>query len=538
MDTQKIILFVVLSFSILMLWESWNKEQHPAPPNAQAVYSTQPNAPLAPEKPVQVKAMETGIQQSGQRVKISTDTLYVEIDSIGGDIRHLELRKQKDAKDKTRNFLLLEDDPKNPYIAQSGLLGEGLPTHKTIYTPEALNYTMSPDKDLNVRLNWQNADGLKISKIFTFRPNSYLVDVSYEIVNGGKVAITPSAYFQLVRSSQRPKDDTRFVNTYTGPAFFTEQGKFHKVSFESIEKKKAELPSPSHDGWVAVLQHYFLSAWIPAGDVMREFYAKSVGNDVYSVGVLLENPAGVIQPGGAGKIEAALYAGPQEQSALAKIANGLNLTVDYGWLTVIAAPLYWVLDKIHRLVHNWGVAIIILTMLIKLAFFPLSAKSYRSMANMRKLSPKLQKLKEQYGDDRQRMNQAMMELYKTEKINPLGGCLPVVVQIPVFIALYWVLLYSVEMRQAPFYGWITDLSAADPYYVLPILMGITMLVQTRLNPAPPDPIQAKVMLIMPFAMSIFFVFFPAGLVLYWVVNNLLSISQQWVITRKMEGAVK
>lgn len=539
MDTQKIILFVVLSFSILMLWEAWNKEQHPAISPEAKPAATVSAVPSIPAKTAQVKSVETGIQQSGQRVKVKTDTLYVEIDALGGDVRHLELVKQKDAKEKAKNFLLLEDDPQTPYIAQSGLLGEGLPTHKTAYVPEGLDYVLKPtDKDLKVRLNWEGVDGIKVSKIFTFHPNSYLVDVSYEILNGGKAAIAPSAYFQLVRSGQKPKDDTRFVQTYTGPAFFTEQTKFHKIAFEDIEKKKAELPGSSHDGWVAMLQHYFLSAWLPEGDVAREFYAKNVGNDVYSAGVLLENPAGAIPPGGNGKFNVALYAGPQEQSALSKIAKGLDLTVDYGWLTVIAAPLYWVLDKIQRWVHNWGVAIILLTVLIKLIFFPLSAKSYRSMANMRKLSPKLQKLKEQYGDDRQRMNQAMMELYKTEKINPLGGCLPVVVQIPVFIALYWVLLYSVEMRQAPFYGWITDLSAADPYFVLPILMGITMLVQTKLNPTPPDPIQAKVMLIMPFAMSVFFVFFPAGLVLYWVVNNLLSISQQWFITRQLEGAAK
>lgn len=531
MDTQKIILFVILSFSILMLWQAWNKEQQPPLPPPQA------GATAVAPAPRKAPAVETGIQQTGQRVKVRTDTLYLELDTVGGDIRHLELVRHKDAQDKSRNFLLLEDDRQHPYIAQSGLLGEGLPTHKAMFTAEAYDYALKPaDKELRVRLRWQNPEGVKVAKVFTFHPGSYVVEVGYEIDNGGKRPLEPSAYFQLVRTGRPPKEDSKFLQTYTGPAFYNEQAKFRKVSFEDIENDKAELPPPSRDGWVAMLQHYFLSAWLPATDVSREFYAKKVGKELYAAGVLLESPAGAIQPGASGKIGASLYAGPQEQTALSKLAPGLDLTVDYGWLTVIAAPLYWVLDKIHRWVHNWGVAIIILTVLIKLAFFPLSAKSYRSMANMRKLTPKLQKLKEQYGDDRQRMNQAMMELYKTEKINPLGGCLPVVVQIPVFIALYWVLLYSVEMRQAPFYGWITDLSAADPYFVLPVLMGITMLVQTKLNPTPPDPIQAKVMLIMPFAMSVFFVFFPAGLVLYWVVNNLLSIGQQWYITRKLEAA--
>ncbi|MDO9189230.1 MAG: membrane protein insertase YidC, partial [Sulfurimicrobium sp.] len=313
---------------------------------------------------------------------------------------------------------------------------------------------------------------------------------------------------------------------------YTENQKFQKVSFSDIEKNKTTHQKQSNDGWVAMLQHYFLSAWLPNNGMSREFYTKAMGNKLYAAGVIL--PVGSIAPGASGMISVPLYAGPQEQENLSKLAPGLDLTIDYGLLTIIAAPLFWVLSKIQGMVNNWGVAIILLTVLIKLAFYPLAAKSYRSMAHMRVLGPKLQKLKEQYGDDRQRLHQAMMELYKTEKVNPLGGCLPVVVQIPVFIALYWVLLASVEMRHAPFALWIQDLSAADPYYVLPIIMGITMIIQTKLNPTPPDPIQAKVMMVMPFAFSIFFFFFPAGLVLYWVVNNVLSIAQQWQITRSME----
>ena len=533
MDTQKIILFVVLSFSILMLWESWNKSQHPQP----ALIANAPSA--STEAKQQVIEKDDTVAPRGQQIQVTTDTFVAEIDTAGGDIRRLELRKQKEAHDKTKNYLLLQDDPGNFYVTQSGLLGDGLPNHKAIYVAEKSSYVMDPNsQQLVVNLNWDGGQGIKVTKTLTFHKNSYLVDVSYSISNGRNTELVPSAYFQLVRTDAAPKDDSKFVHTYTGPAFYSEQSKFHKASFADIEKNKMELPAEANNGWVAMLQHYFLSAWLPEGAAQREFYAKKLSQKLVSAGILLKDPVGTIAAGATGKISAQLYAGPQEQAALSKIAPGLDLTVDYGWLTVIAAPLYWVLDHIHRWVNNWGIAIVILTILIKLAFFPLSAKSYRSMANMRKVTPKLQKIKEQYGDDRQRMNQAMMELYKTEKINPLGGCLPVVVQIPVFIALYWVLLYSVEMRQAPFIGWITDLSAADPYYILPAIMGLTMIIQTKLNPTPPDPIQAKVMMIMPFAMAIFFVFFPAGLVLYWIVNNILSISQQWVITRKMEAMTK
>jgi YidC/Oxa1 family membrane protein insertase len=538
MDTQKIILFIVLSFSILMLWEAWNKEQQP-----QFISQPQKNGPhpvttAPPGTKVASPEIVSPVLEKAQRIKVTTDNFIVEIDTQGGDVRHLELLKQKEAHDKSKNYLLLEDDPKKVYIAQSGLLGEDLPNHKSIYTVENQNYVLSPSaNELEVRLNWSSTKGITVVKTFTFHRNSYLIDVSYTIDNKSKDSLIPSAYFQLLRTNSPPKEDSKFVHTYTGPAFYSEQSKFRKASFDDIEKNKAELPAEANNGWVAMLQHYFLSAWLPKGSVSRKFYAKHVGDGLYSAGILLQEPVGIIPVASAGKISAELYVGPQEQAALSMVAPGLDLSVDYGWLTVIAAPLYWVLDHIHRWVNNWGVAIIILTVLIKLAFFPLSAKSYRSMANMRKVTPKLQKIKEKYGDDRQRMNQAMMELYKTEKINPLGGCLPVIVQIPVFIALYWVLLYSVEMRQAPFIGWITDLSAADPYFILPGLMGITMIIQTKLNPTPPDPIQAKVMMIMPFAMAVFFVFFPAGLVLYWVVNNILSISQQWYITRKLEKAV-
>jgi YidC/Oxa1 family membrane protein insertase len=326
------------------------------------------------------------------------------------------------------------------------------------------------------------------------------------------------------------------VRTFTGPAFYTDAEKFQKVQFEDIDRNRAKFPSQANDGWVAMVQHYFVGAWLPQGDIPREFFARKVGADMYTAGVIL--PVAAIAAGETGRIGTRLYAGPQEQDHLAGIAEGLGLVVDYGWLTMIAAPLFWVLSWFHSLTGNWGWAIVLVTVLIKLAFFPLSAASYKSMAKMRVLGPRMQRLKELYGHDKAKMQQEVMEMYKKEKINPLGGCLPILVQIPVFIALYWVLLGSVEMRHAPWLGWIQDLSAKDPYFILPIVMGLSMLVQMKLNPAPPDPLQAKIMMALPIVFTFMFMWFPSGLVLYWVVNNILSIAQQWQITRMIEGAKK
>ncbi len=537
MDTKKIILFIILSFSILMLWDAWQKERGPS--SHQGQQQLIHDVPQASKPMVATAPVDAGLLQNGQTIRIKTDNLYVEVNTVGGDIRRLELLQHHDSFDKAKNYTLLDDTPTSVYVAQTGLLDPGLPTHKAVFQTAADSYVLQPGQEkVEVPLEWTGADGIHVTKILVFHRGGYLVDVIYRIQNGSNKAFAPNAYFQLMRSGEHPKDDPRFISTFTGPAFYSEQNKFHKIQFTDIDKGDAAIPPESSDGWVAMLQHYFLSAWIPLDKTKREFYAKKLSSNLYVAGLVLNHPVAEIKPGETKQFTVSLYAGPQEQVALSHIAKGLDLTVDYGWLTVISAPIYWALERIHKLVGNWGLSIILLTILIKLAFFPLSAKSYRSMAHMRHVGPKLQKIKEQFGDDRQRMHQAMMDLYKTEKINPLGGCLPVVVQIPVFIALYWVLLYSVEIRQSPFVGWITDLSVADPYYVLPVVMGITMLVQTRLNPTPPDPVQAKVMLMMPIAMTVFFVFFPAGLVLYWIVNNLISISQQWIITRRLEARLK
>lgn len=539
MDTKRLILFVIFSFSLLMLWDSWQQHNAPAP----VVETAEPQDASIPQAvksdlpaaatPSDLPQAATGFRlEKGQRIKIETDLYRGEIDTVGGDLRKLVLLQHK-ADDKENDFVLLDDEnPPLLYVAQTGLIGADLPTHRSVFTSAADSYTMTEGTDkLEVRLSWVNEAGLQVDKIYTFQRDSYAIGVTYQVVNNSASAISPSVYYQILHDSQS-NQGSFMMPTFTGGAYYTDADKFKKISFSDMAK--TNLSKNSKDGWVALVQHYFLGAWIPQDGVTREFYTKQLSGDTYSIGSV--SPMGEIAAGATLEFPARLYAGPQTQSQLKAVAPGLEYAVDYGWLTIIAAPLFWVLSAIQKLVNNWGVAIILLTVLIKLAFYPLSAASYRSMAHLRELTPRLQSMKEKFGDDRQKMQQAMMELYKTEKINPLGGCLPILIQIPVFIALYWVLLGSVEMRHAPFMLWIQDLSATDPYFVLPILMGLTMIIQTKLNPTPTDPIQAKVMTIMPIVFSIFFFFFPAGLVLYWLVNNILSIAQQWHINRATERA--
>ena len=383
------------------------------------------------------------------------------------------------------------------------------------------------------------ANGIKVGKVYTFKRGSYLVDVAWDIANGSSAAVAPHAYFQVQRDDVKPEGESRMVSTFTGPAVFTEAEKYQKVNFEDITKGKAKFTKTANDGWLAMVQHYFVSAWVPKEGSPREFYMRKVegAGEVFQAGVIL--PVEQIAPGAKGAASVSLYArSPGTGYPQASPLPALDLVVDYGWLTVVAAPIFWALEFIHKLVGNWGWSIVLLTVAIKAAFFPLSAASYKSMAKMRVMTPRLVALKERYADDRQRLNQEMMKLYQTEKVNPLGGCLPILVQIPVFIALYWVLLGAVEMRDAPWILWVTDLASADPYYILPVLMVISMFIQTKLNPTPPDPIQAKVMMMMPFMFGIMFFWFPAGLVLYWVVNNTLSIAQQWQITRMIDQGGK
>jgi YidC/Oxa1 family membrane protein insertase len=557
MDSQRLILFFVFAFSVFMLLDAWQREQQPAKLPASVVDKDKapkgapasaadvpvPSQKLAPAPPAAVpQPQRAGPVQGGTMIEVETDLLVARISSEGGDLRYVRFKKHRDTLDRKKDFVLLQVSPERTYVAQSGLIGDGLPNHRTLYAASADRYELAEGQDtVEVRLSAPAATGAQVVKTYRLRRNSYLVDVGFEIVNKGAKPLQPYAYFQLVRDGNPPAGDSAMLPTFTGMAVYTEKEKFQKVSFEDVAKGKTPYPKNSDDGWIAILQHYFFSAWLPKNGTPREFYARKLDDNLYSAGVIV--PAGAIAAGVQSAVSVPLYVGPEEQEKLSKIAPGLDLTIDYGWLTVIAVPLFWVLAWLNQWVGNWGVAIIILTVIIKALFYPLSAASYRSMAKMRVLAPKLQKLKDQYGDDRQRMQQAMMELYKTEKINPLGGCMPIVVQIPVFIALYWVLLASVELRHAPFMLWIDDLAAPDtlfgvwfgmPIGLLPLLMAATMWIQTMLNPEPPDPVQAKVMKIMPIVFSIFFFFFPAGLVLYWLVNNILSIAQQWRITSVLE----
>ncbi|MBI5006605.1 MAG: membrane protein insertase YidC [Nitrosomonadales bacterium] len=543
MGLQRLFLFLIFSFSLVVLWGEWTRQnQPPAPPVAAAAETPKdPSIPTATVRASQPAVMaatpvEAKSIPSGKRIVVTTDTLRAEINTAGGNLQHLDLVQHRDAEDQSKPITLLQQDGTRTYVAQSGLLGKDLPTHNSEYTVQGDDFTLAEGKDaLEVRLNANPVGDARVTKVYTFHRGSYLVDVSYEIENKGKTALTPSAYFQFVRDTTAAAGESTFVPTYTGPAIYTDLEKFQKIEFSSIEKNKVILPANPDNGWIGMLQHYFVAAWLPEGKGPREFYTKKLDADLYSAGVIL--PVASIEPGQSGRFTTQLYMGPA-QSKLDDVAPGLGLSVDYGWLTIFATPLFWLMSHINDLVNNWGVAIVLLTVLIKLAFFPLSAASYRSMAKMRVVAPKLEQIKKQYGDDRERLNKAMMDLYKNEKINPLGGCLPVLIQIPVFIALYWAILSSVELRHAPFFGWITDLSATDPYYILPIIMGVSMLIQTKLNPVPPDPIQAKLMQIMPIAFSIVFFFFPAGLVLYSIVNNILSIGQQWYINRGTEAARK
>ena len=537
MDTQRLILFFVFSFSILMLWEAWQKDgRQQSQPVAVVPRPTIASSPPTPasgsQKQVEAVPSAAPAEQRAKRdlVRVTTSDIVAEVDTRGGDIVSLAFREHRDTDDKDKNFVLLS--PEYRYSVQSGLIGEGLPNHKTIFVARTLNASLAPGKDsVDVRLEAPVANGVKVVKILTFHRGSHLIDISYEIENSGGKPLAAHAYFQITRNGKSPPGDTTMMSTYTGFGVYTERDKYVKVGFSDIDKGKTGYSRTAEDGWIGMVQHYFVTALLPPQKQPREFFTRKLGDDYYSAGVIVPTPQ--IAPGAAGRVSMPLYAGPQEQNKLETIAPGLDLVVDYGWLTVIAAPLFWVLQFFHKLLNNWGLAIILLTVVIKLIFFPLSAASYRSMAKMKVVAPRLTKLREQYGDDKVKMNQAMMELYKTEKINPLGGCLPIVVQIPVFIALYWVLLGAVELRHAPFYGWIVDLASPDPWYVLPSLMMASMIVQTKLNPTPPDPVQAKVMMIMPFAFGVMFFFFPAGLVLYWLVNNILSILQQWQITRMM-----
>ena len=550
MDNTRLFLFAALAFVGMLLWQQWQLDYGPQPVNNSEVSSvaepgnagdSSANIVDLPDQADGLAvdssstAETTGITALGRLITVETDVISAVIDSKGGVVRSLKLKKYPVSLELPDQGLeLIHSDPDSIHVLQSGLRNRSnsAPTHHSIYQTTNTEYSLQDgDDSLIVPFLWEQ-DGIKVIKTYEFKRGDYLIDVKHRVENNSIEDWQGSQYRQIQRT--RPLTQSRILITYTGAVYYNEEVKYEKVDFDDMEDSQLKLNSQG--GWIAMLQHYFLTAWIPPQDGSNLVY--SIANTsrqpaTYTIGMRSENA--VVSPGNSTEFTSQVFVGPKLVKRLEEITPGLELTVDYGVLTFLSKPLYWLLSFYQSYVGNWGLAIILLTMTIKAVFYKLSETSYRSMAKMRKVGPRLKTLKERYGSDRQKMNAAMMELYKTEKINPMGGCLPILVQIPVFIALYWALLETVDLRQAPFILWIHDLSVMDPYYVLPVIMGISMLIQQKLNPTPPDPIQAKVMMALPFVFTFFFAFFPAGLVLYWVINNTLSIAQQWVITKRIES---
>ena len=561
MDIKRTILIVALAIVSYVMVLKWNQDYGQAALPTQNVAANAVPAGLPdtvsgtntaasddiPRAAGETKApAEVAVAASTDLIQIKTDVLDLAIDPQGGDVAKLTLPLYPRRQDHPEiPFQLFDNGGERVYQAQSGLIGTNGPdasaTGRPIFSAEKKSYQLADGQDqLVVDLKFSK-DGVNYIKRFTLKRGLYDIVVTYLIDNQSAQPWTGAMFAQLKRdASSDPSSSTATgTATYLGAALWTSSEPYKKVSMKDMDKvaedkTKAPITYNVNGGWVAWLQHYFVTAWIPQPGQNNAVLARKDSKGNYIIGYT--GPAMTVAPGAKAETSATLYAGPKSQAVLKELSPGLELTVDYGILWFIAQPIFWLLQHIHSIVGNWGWSIIFLTMLIKGIFFPLSAASYKSMARMRAVAPKLAALKEQHGDDRQKMSQAMMELYKKEKINPLGGCLPILVQMPVFLSLYWVLLESVEMRQAPFMLWITDLSIKDPFFILPIIMGATMFIQQRLNPTPPDPMQAKVMKMMPIIFTFFFLWFPAGLVLYWVVNNVLSISQQWYITRKIEAA--
>jgi len=559
MDNQRNILLIALVVVGFLIWQQWRMDYGPKP----VTVATEEQAPGVSDQAAAVKktdlpeATDAGVipgsapqavQTQSQKIHVRTDVLDLMIDTRGGDVVEARLPTYPvSINEPDVPFELFNDDPANYYVAQSGLIhskhagadmSDRAPSHYAIYHASQTDYRLRAGEDmLEVPLTWVSHDGVRVTKRFIFKRGEFLVHVNHEVENLSARPWMGRQYRQLRRTPPAKKSGNKFIYTFTGAAYY--DGKYEKRAFDKFEKEPISLEYQG--GWIAMLQHYFLSSWIANPGENDKYYSKVIpaGNGIptqYLVG--LRSGEKQIQPGEKGEFETEVFVGPKLQEHLEEISPGLELTTDYGIFTVFSKPLFWLLSHVHNLFGNWGWAIIFVTLMIKAAFYKLSATSYRSMAKMRAVQPKLQQLKESFGDDKQGMNKALMDLYKKEKINPLGGCLPIVVQIPVFIAFYWMLLESVEMRQAPWIFWIQDLSTKDPYFILPLIMGASMLIQQRLNPAPLDPIQAKIMMLMPVVFTVFFAFFPSGLVLYWVTNNILSITQQWLIMRNMNKGAK
>ncbi len=537
MDNQKFFLIIAIGLSIFLLWDRWQAthDEHGNPivvvqPVAQqsavAAETSGADVPRVVNNNTSDLPGAQANQSAQPFVTVSTDTLDLQISLKGGTVQSAHLNQYPISLGSEDKFQLLSNKPGELFQAQSGLLPQNvMPTHHSTYTSAQNNYVMTGDT-LTVPLTYQSG-GVSVTKNFHFERDSYVVTVDYQVANQTNNNINVSSYTQLARNAI--DESSLMMPTFSGGARFDDEEVFEKLDFDEFD---TNLDSKSQGGWWAMVQHYFLAAWIPDANETHTYSSKS-SNGKYLLTTV--NPANTIAPGASATLKAnRLYVGPKEQARIDVVAPGLDKTVDYGVLFIIAKPLAELLHWIHSWVNSWGYAIIILTILIKLAFYKLSEKSYRSMAGMRKLAPRLEQIKEAYGDDKQKMGVKTMELYKKEGVNPASGCLPILVQIPVFISLYWVLLEMVELRQTPFW-YLADLSAEDPYFILPIIMGLSMIVQQKLNPTPPDPMQAKIMMSLPFVFTLFFLWFPSGLVLYWVVNNVLSIAQQWVINKRING---
>ncbi|ATH77064.1 membrane protein insertase YidC [Vreelandella venusta] len=548
MDVKRLLLLIPLAVLAYLLVVQWNQDY------GQTSYDSTPEmtqtsngAPASeggsddlsvPSTSAPQAAIDEGMSDSPSStasrdfIAVTTDVLDVRIDPFGGDIVYAALPQHKLTLDSERNYVLLSDNATRSYVARSGLQLDGQASRIT-FTPENTEYRLGNDEqELTVDLTAE-VNGVDVIKRLTFERGSYAVNVSYYLANNTDEPVSTRFIGQLARdNSPDPSSGVAMgMSSYLGAAYSSPDTRYEKVDFDDIQRGRFENRE-AQGGWVAIIQHYFVSAWAPAQNQQNLYYATTDSSNRNVAA--FAGPVTSVAAEGEATLGATLYMGPKVQEYLEQVAPNLRLTVDYGWLWFIANPLFWLLDKIHDVVGNWGWSIVLLTVLVKLALFPLSAKAYKSMARMRKLGPEMQRLKELYGDDRQKMSQEMMKFYQKEKINPLGGCLPILIQMPVFIALYWMLLESVELRHAPFMLWIQDLSVKDPYFILPILMGVSMYVQQLLNPTPPDPMQAKIMKMLPIIFTFFFLWFPAGLVIYWVVNNIISVAQQYVITRNIE----
>jgi YidC/Oxa1 family membrane protein insertase len=560
-DIRRTILWVIFGFSMVLLWDQWQvfNGQKPTffPPATTAAKppavattpassvpagvaavpgTTAPVAAVPSAIPATPSADAPAAAVKKERIVISNDVLTLSFDTEGGALVGSVFTKYADMNDKSKGFVLLDESNSRVYVAQTGLIGTSgapsLPTHKTLMTALPGERKLQPGQNqVEIKFESPAVGGVKLVKTYTLKRGAYDLSVRHDIVNTGGEAVAPQLYLQLVRDGNKPEGESSFYMTFTGPAIYTEAKKYQKVEFSDIEKNKVDVEKKATNGFVAMVQHYFVSSWILADGLSRDLFMRKVDNNLYAAGMI--TPLESIAPGASKSIEAKLFIGPQEEKVLEALAPGLELVKDYGWLTILAKPLYWLLDKLYSFIHNWGWAIMALVLLLKIAFYWLNAKAYASMAKMKAINPKIMEMRERLKDRPQEMQVAMMKIYKEEKVNPMGGCFPIMVQIPVFIALYWVLLSSVEMRNAPWVMWIHDLSAPDPYFILPVVMTLTTMLQTALNPAPPDPLQAKLMWFMPLIFSVMFFFFPAGLVLYWITNNVLSIAQQWMINTRM-----